>query len=91
MRLEPQGVLWGRCQRTDGPKDKYILGVFFFSTEIYLNSKAAAGVRGELAAKNSQDPSSSTAHTGGRKCPESQASFNGPGVQHKPYRQYMKM
>ncbi|TRZ17767.1 hypothetical protein HGM15179_009317 [Zosterops borbonicus] len=59
--------------------------------EIYLNSKAAAGVRGELAVKSSQDPSSSTAHTDGRKCPESQASFNGPGVQHKPYRQYMKM
>lgn len=74
MCLEPQGILWGRHQRIDGPKDKYILGVFF-PPQRCLISKAAAEVRGELAAKSSQDPSSSTADTGGRKGTESQASF----------------
>lgn len=74
MCFEPQGVLGGIHQRIDGPKDKYILEVFF-SPQRCLNSKAAVEVRGELAAKSSQDLSSSTAHTGGRKGAESQASF----------------
>lgn len=94
MCLEPQGVLWGRYQRRDGPKDKYILGVIFFSAERWLYSKAAAEVRGERAAKSSRDPSPSTAQPVilvGESVLKAKTLSNAPGLQHKPYRQYMKI